>query len=82
MMGQEILRSLQEDIDKKKEKFIKLMREFHSRQPLDKEMQDEMEKARVDWLISINHLKASLPFLGAKEFMHSLLISDKEVKKV
>lgn len=73
MTGQEILDSLQEDIDGKKRTFIDLMREFNSAKPLDKEMRDQLEKARVEWLIAVNHLKGSLPFLGADQLVHSLL---------
>ncbi|MDB5119492.1 MAG: hypothetical protein JWN56_710 [Sphingobacteriales bacterium] len=81
MTGQEILGSLQEDIDRKKGKFIELMREFHLNQPLDKKTRDEVERARVEWLIAINHLKVSLPFLGANDLVNSLLVPDQEIKK-
>lgn len=79
MTGQEFLRNLQDDIDRKKGKFIELMREFHSKESADIKMQDNVEKARIEWLISINHLKASLPFLGTKELVHSLVLSDKKI---
>jgi hypothetical protein len=81
MNGQEILRSLQDDIDKKKGKFLGLMRELHTQQPLEKESNDQVEKARVDWLIAINHLKGSLPFLGAGSIVNSLLVTDRDTKE-
>jgi hypothetical protein len=81
MSGQEILGNLQEDIDTKKQMFLSLMREFHSNQPMDKKSVEKVEKARVEWLIAINHLKVSLTFLGSGDHISNLLTADKEIKK-
>ena len=82
MNGQEMLRSLQEDIDEKKRKFLELIRDLHAHQPLEKDSRDRVESARVDWLIAINHLKVSLPFLGADKLVHSLLDSENRANKI